>query len=732
MNETISDATDRPDAPDKIGGTAAYVADLSFEGMLHARTLRSSRSHARITSIEFPDLPHGCFIVDRHDVPGVNRVRMITDDQPFFAEELVRYIGEPILLVVGPDRERIDETLGKIRVSYEEISPVCTLEEAEKRGSDGCFISYEISKGSAEQAFAGAWKTYQGEYRTGLQEHVYLEPQGVVGLYENGRVTVYGSMQCPYYVKSALIQGLGLSEERIRVVQSTTGGAFGGKEDYPSIIAGHVAFAAMKIQKPVRLVLDREEDVICTTKRHPSVIRIQSAVDERRTVIGMQVDITLDGGAYEGLSSVVLQRAMFAASGVYRVNDVQVKGRVLRTNTVPTGAFRGFGGPQAIFAIEMHMHSIAEKLGEDPLEFKLRHLLRQGDSTVTGGKLRERIRMPEMVKRVCELSGYSDKAKEFRKEAKRSDAPLHGSGHRSDSGEPKGEKLRGVGISFFSHGCAFTGSGEKDKIKARVKLRKSQDGSVEILVSNVEFGQGPMTTLRKIVARTLGVPLDEVLYRNPDTDRVPDSGPTVASRTVMIVGKLLDRAARDLKERWRSGEEIEVSADYEQPPRIEWDQEHFRGDAYPVYSWGTNVVEVEIDPVTYEILITGVWGVYDVGRAIDERILRGQIEGGVAQGLGYSTMEVMQSRMGAILQHSIADYVIPTSLDFPKTEIDFLNAPYAHGPYGAKCAGELPFIGAAPAVAAAVQSALGVQVNRIPVTPEYLLEIVKDEALSER
>jgi CO/xanthine dehydrogenase Mo-binding subunit len=732
MMGTIGDSTHRPDAPDKIGGRAAYIADMRFDGMLHARTLRSSRARARILSIELPAVPDGYFIVDRHDVPGANRVRMISEDQPLFAENQVRYIGEPILLVVGPDRERIDDILSGTVIGYEELPPVCTIEEAEKSGSEWCFVSYCISKGSPEQAFERARETFQGEYATGLQEHVYLEPQGVIGLYENGRVTVYGSMQCPYYVKNALVHALGLGGEKIRVVQTTTGGAFGGKEDYPSLIAAQVACAAIKTGSPVRLILDREEDVLCTTKRHPSVVRIQSAVDQRRRVTGMLVDITLDGGAYEGLSSVVLQRAMFAASGVYRVDDVRVTGRVLRTNTVPTGAFRGFGGPQAIFAIEMHMHSLARKLGEEPLDFKMRHLLRQGDTTVTGGSLRERMRMPEMVQRVCALSGYREKAKELGKKSMKPAPDLDRPHRRSEADWSKGGRLRGVGVSLFLHGCAFTGSGEKDKIKARVKLRKSKEGSVEILVSNVEFGQGPMTTLRKIVARTLGVPLQAVLYVNPDTDRVPDSGPTVASRTVMIVGKLLDRAARDLRETWRDDEEMEVTAEYEQPAHIDWNQEHFRGDAYPVYSWGTNVVEVEIDPVTCEITVTGVWGVYDVGRSIDERIVRGQMEGGVAQGLGYGCMEVMNSRMGAILQRSIADYVIPTAVDFPKTEIDFVHAPYEHGPYGAKCAGELPFVGAAPALAAAVQNAVGVRVSRIPVTPEYLQEILKHEALSER
>jgi CO/xanthine dehydrogenase Mo-binding subunit len=725
VSETIGDPVGRFDAHDKISGRAAYTADLVFEGMLNAGTLRSIHPHARILAIHVPVLPRGYCVVDRRDVPGKNRVKMIADDQPFFAEETVRYVGEPILLVVGPDRGEIDRILSSIQVRYEALKPVLGIEEADALGAEQRFVEYAIGKGSPEKAFAEASRVFEAEYRTGLQEHVYLETQGVVGTCDGQRLTVYGSLQCPYYVKSALVQGLGWDPDRVRVVQSATGGAFGGKEDYPSIIAGHAAFAALKTGRPVRLVLDRREDMSCTTKRHPSLIRVKTALDGRAAVIGVDVDIRLDGGAYEGLSSVVLQRAMFHCTGAYRFDNVRVGGKVLRTNTVPTGAFRGFGSPQAVFAIEMHMHSLAEFLGEDPLDFKMKHLLRSGDSTVTGGTLRERVMMPEMVQRALAMSGYREKAIGRRRQS------TDGSGAKAQVALPSaGRKLKGIGVSLFNHGCAFTGSGERDKIKAKVKLVKRSDGTVEILTASAEFGQGPSTALRKIVARTLGLPLTAVMCENPDTDRVPDSGPTVASRTVMIVGKLLERAARDLKSKWDTAPKVETRAEYEQPEYVQWDQAAFRGNAYPVYSWGVNVVEVEIDPLTFETAVKGVWGVYDAGAAIDERMLRGQLAGGVVQGLGYGAMEVMESLGGEVLQTSLSDYLIPTSLDFPAVECALVDNPFEHGPYGAKGAGELPFVGAAPALAAAVQSAIGAPLRRIPVTPEYLEEVTRGAASS--
>ncbi len=704
MKEKISSPLQRIDNPDKTGGYARYIADLKFKGMLHAKTLRSSKPKAKIKSIEFPKIPEGYYIVDSHDVPGNNRVKMIFDDQPFFAEDTVNYIGEPILLVVGPDKENILKILSGIEVCYEAMEPVLSIEESEE-----CFAEYEIIKGNPDGIFNKAEKIVEDEYNTGYQEHIYLETQGVIGIYENGRVTVYGSIQCPYYVKGALVQGLGWDEERIRVVQTTTGGAFGGKEEYPSIIAGHVAFAAIKTGKPVSLIFDRTEDIMATTKRHPSAIKLKTALDRDNRIIGMNIDIKLNGGAYSGLSNVVLQRSMFVATGVYNIPNVRVTGKVLATNNVPSGALRGFGGPQAIFAIEMHMNHIAHLMKLNPLDFKIEHMVKKGDPTITGGSLRQEIKLNEMIDTLEKMSGYRKKYNELCK--KRGHTP----------------RFRGIGLSISLHGCAFTGSGEKEIIKAKVKLKKRKDGKVEIFVANVEMGQGAQTTLRKIVAQTLGISVNDVIYENPDTDRVPDSGPTVASRTVIIVGGLLEKAAKELNAKWEEATELEAIKEYEQPKDLKWDQEKFSGDAYPVYSWGANVVEVEVDPLTCEIKINGIWGVYDIGKAIDEKIIQEQLEGGITQGLGYATIEVMNTKDGEIMQSSITDYIIPTSADLPRIKTRLIDNPYEYGPFGAKCAGELPIIGVAPALASAVQNALNAPVKRIPVTPEYLLEVMEGE-----
>ena len=400
---------------------------------------------------------------------------------------------------------------------------------------------------------------------------------------------------------------------------------------------------------------------------------------------------------------------------------MRVRGRAVRTNNVPRGAFRGFGGPQGIFAIEMQMDRIARELGLDPADFKAAHFLGKGDSTVTGGVIRSDVKLDEMLELAKRMFSYEEKRSNRSNRSNR--RPFHG-----------------TGISVFIHGCGFTGSGERDKIKARVGLRELPDSKVALLVANVEMGQGAQTTLRKIVSDTLDIPISSVVYDNPDTDRVPDSGPTVASRTAMIVGGLVREASLEFKnvleERVVGGAEsapgeplkeheqpIEVFKQYRQPPEISWDDEKFIGDAYPDYSWGVNVVDVSVDPVTREVTVEGIWGVYDIGVPLDEAIARGQMQGGIAQGIGWASLEVMEEREGRLVQDSLTDYIIPTSMDLPDIEVDFVINPSPYGPYGAKGAGELPFVGIAPAYAAAVSDALGVPMDSIPITPEKLLNL---------
>lgn len=700
--QDITKSVTKKDHFEKVSGKAAYIADYDIGEVLIGKFLRSTKANAKITGLKFPDLPEGYTLIDYKDVPANNEIAIVEKDMPVFPEEYVRYKGEPILMVVGMEEKVVDKILRDIQVDYEEAQPVYSMEKAKEY-----HFSYSYKKGrEMEEIFRNADRVVEETFRTGYQEQAYLEPQGVVADYKDGKVSISGSLQCPYYIYNAVKHATGFPDGQVQIVQATTGGGFGGKEDFPSILACQAATAAIRLGKPVKVFFERREDVSVTPKRHPGLLKYKSAIKGDK-VIGMEIEVILDGGAYTSLSAVVLQRSLICASGVYDIPNLKISGKVAKTNSVPNGAFRGFGAPQSFFAVEAHMAHISRELNIQVLEFKKRHLVKQGSKTSTGGEFRDPIILEEMIKKAEKLSGYPEKIREYAKQS--------------------GRFKKGVGMSLFLHGCGFTGGGERDHIKAKVKLKKNKDNTVEILVSNTDMGQGLKTTFSKIVSEVLKLPLDKIFIHNPDTDKVPDSGPTVASRSLMVVGYLISKAAKRLKNQWVDCEPLVIEENYVHPELIPWDLGSFSGDAYPAYSWGVNVLEVEVDTLTAQTNIIGVWGIFDVGRAIDENVMKGQIEGGMLQGIGYGSMENMELHDGLVRQNSFTDYIIPTAKDIVNIHSLTMDNPYQYGPFGAKGAGELTLIGGAPAYAAAVENAIGANVYQIPVTPEVILEKINTQ-----
>ena len=697
MRQDISKSINKVDNVEKISGKGQYLNDIDFSEVYYAVTLRSAVCKGKIKDIRFPGEREGVHVIDHRDIPGNNFVQILEKDWPVFTDGPVSYLGEPILMLAGPDKAVLDEYLSLIEVDYEEEEAILTLEDSIKKSAPA--VTYKIDRGDYEGLAGPGTRYYRETFATGRQEQVYIEPQGVACEYTDEGIKLTGSYQCPYYVKNAVINTLGWEPDRIRVVQAVTGGAFGGKEEFPSLISCQVAVACVKLKKTIKLVYDRGEDMAVTTKRHPSLIEYEAALDRDDNIIGIKMDVKLDGGATTGLSAVVLQRSMIASCGVYAFDNVYVTGGVYLTNTVPNGAFRGFGAPQTFFAIETFINHLARHLGADPVDLRLKYLARKGDSTSTGGLYRDPILMEEMLEDVMIRSGYREKAAKY--------------------ADP--EDSRGIGLSLFLHGCGFTGSGEAEHIKAKVFLRRDDEGKVYILISNVDMGQGFKTAMIKVVAHTLGLSADQVVFDNPDTKYVPDSGPTVASRSTMIVGRLLVEACGKLEARQGP---CTVEANYSQPDYIKWDLEKMEGDAYPAYSWGINVIEVDTDRDTLEMKVTGAWTVHDVGKAIDDRIVKGQVDGGLLQGVGYGLWEKMEVTGGRVRQSTVTDYIIATASDFVDVDDVLFDNPYALGPFGAKGAGELTLIGGAPAVAMAVEQASGVSINRIPVVPEYLMELM--------
>ena len=688
----------RKDGLEKAAGTAKYIDDLTFPNLLHARTIRSTIPAGEITGIAFNFDTTGFTVVDHRDVPGRNIVALVDDDQPCLVERTVRHVAEPILILAHSDRRRL--AAADVRIDYRPAVP-----NYDPAASGLSFKSVGIDKGDLDAGFSAADAIVEGEYRVGSQEQLYIEPNGMVAVpADDGRgITVYGSMQCPYYVHRALTVLLGFPSERVRIVQTETGGAFGGKEEYPSIIAGHAALAALKARRPVKLVYDRVEDMLATTKRHPGLIRHRTGIRRDGRLTAMDVDVLLDGGAYATLSAVVLSRGVLHASGPYRCDNIRIRGRVMMTNTPPNGAFRGFGAPQTQFAIEVHMDRIAAALNLDPVRLRDRNALRPGDTTATGQRMGADCSAREVLREAVKRTGFAKRRK-----------ALAGTN-------------RGIGLSLFFHGSGFTGAGET-KLASKASLALTKRGA-RILVANTEMGQGTRTMLAQIVADTLGVAYEDVEVNAADTGEVPNSGPTVASRTCMIVGRLLERCALEMRDRLgglsrraylRRHGPLVVTKQYEKPPEMDWDESTYRGDAYGSFGWACDVIEVEVDRDTWAVRPIKLTTVHEVGKAIHPTLVAGQIEGGTAQGLGWALLEDVIMRDGRMVNHTMTTYIVPTTLDTPDMDIVVMERPYKHGPFGAKGVGEMPIDGPAPAVVNALRHA-GFDLREIPATPEKLM-----------
>ena len=673
-----------------------FADDIPFENALYAKTLRSTISRGKIKAIHLPKLPKGYYWFDRNDVKE-NVVNIIFSDWPVFADGRVNYIGEGIGIFVGEDMGVLHKLCEDTVVEYEEEKPILDFSES--------YIHKAFTKGNYEEAKKKAKKVIRRSYETSFQEQAYLENQGIIAYFdENDKLTLTGSMQCPFYIKRAVMRSLGLNDDQVRVKQPAVGGAFGGKEHYPSLTGSQVAAAAVKLHRPVKMIFERFEDISYTTKRHPSHSDYEALIDENNSILGIKAHVQLDGGAYKGCSGVVLSRALIASCNAYVFENLDIVGDVYMTNHVPCAAFRGFGSPQTIFAMEMFIHHVAKEIGVDPLELRMKYLAKQGDITTNSGKFHDPIVLPELIEKAMEMSDYKRKVKEYSKPG----------------------SLKGIGMSLFLHGCGFTGSGESDIIKGKVKLVKDENDHVYVYASSVDMGQGCRTTLKRIVEKNLGLPGDQVTMDGPDTDTTTDSGPTAASRTIIINGFLMEKAAKNLKKIWKSGVRQEHIEPYVGPDYIHWDEDTMQGDAYPSYSWGVNIVEVEVNPITYQVEVKHTWSTYDVGRVVDERIAVGQADGGLLQALGYGYMENMRCENGKFRQRSLSDYIVPTAVDAPPMETAFIDNPFIYGADGAKGMGELTFVGGAPAVALAIQMAIDKEITKIPATPEYIMEVMNN------
>ena len=727
----------RVDGLDKVTGAARYVDDIQPPGVLYGRTVRSQVPHARLDAIKLdPAFDWSqVTVVTAADLTGPNVIALITDDQPALVAVggTIRHVDEAVALVAAPTKPMAEAARKAISLETTPLEAVFSVEDSLAKtallhGEDNVFKRFEIKKGDVALGFEQADHVIESTYRTGAQEQMYIEPQGVIASWagEPGSETVklIGSLQCPYYVHKALKALYELPDERIIVTQAVTGGGFGGKEEYPSMISAHATLLARKAKKPVKLVYERDEDVAATTKRHPSRTIHKLGFKKDGTLVAAEVDVVIDAGAYATLSEVVLSRAVLHAGGPYNIPHVRIVGRAVATNHPPHGAFRGFGAPQTTFAYERQIAKAAALLGQDPFVFRRHNMYRLGDVTATGQTLRESVATEEVLAAVEETI------------AKPGPRPrLEGPAIR-----------RGRGIAFYNHGAGFTGSGE-ERLKGQATLALLPDGRFEVRSSSTDIGQGAQTTFGQIAAMAAEIPTDQIVVAQPSTDLVPDSGPTVASRTCMVVGHVVGQAASQLKERVEayakandldpsdraavaahSPAELQTTVTYRPPPGIVWDDQTYSGDAYPVFGWACCLVDLAVDTDTLEVTVERCVHAVDVGKAINPRIVQGQIEGGTLQALGWALWESVLYEEGRVLNQRMTNSIIPTAIEAPELEAVLVEVPYSHGPHGAKGVGEIPMDGPAAAVANALEQALGVATDELPLLPETLDRLTRGGA----
>ena len=725
----------RREGPDKLTGAAKYADDLVFPGAWFGATIRSTEAHARFVGFDLAsDFDWSTIaVVTAADIPGDNIVSLISDDQPVLVPigGEIQHHAEPLILLAASDREQLRVARRRVTIRTEPLAAIF-----DPLASEHVFAHYEIDTGDVAAGLAAADIVLEGTYRVGHQEQLYIENNAMIAVpREDGGVEVHGSLQCPYYIHKALKRSLRLDDEQARVVQAETGGGFGGKEEYPSIIALHAALLARKTGKPVRMIYDRHEDLAATTKRHPATVTHRTGVMRDGTLVAQEIEVVMDGGAYCTLTPVVLSRGAIHAGGPYRCPNVRIRARATRTNTPPNGAFRGFGAPQVEFAAEIQIGRLAEALDLSPLEIRRRNLYRVGDTTPTGQVLHDSVAASEVLERAAEAAEFEGVlARTGRARAARTGAglmpssPLNGGRDRT---------ARGIGVALAWHGAGFTGSGEV-KLASVASLELGADGRIRILTGSTEMGQGTKTIFPQLVAADLGLPYEEVEIAPQDTAFVPDSGPTVASRTAMVVGGLLIKAARRLRDEVeaRNGGRpfaavyrddaathgaTRVDQQFEPYPHVHFDDDTYRGDAYPAFGWAACVASVDVDLDTAEVTVRDVVAADDVGRVIHPVLAEGQVEGGTLQAIGYATIEEIKLHDGRYLNDRLATYIIPTALDAPRISSILVEAPFAGAPHGAKGVGELPMDVGAPAVVAAIHDATGVWIHDLPASPERIL-----------
>ena len=758
----IGESTRRADGVPKVRGEFGYSSDLWMEDMLWGATLRSPHPHANIWSIDTSEaeaMPGVYAVLTHEDVPGRKVYGMEVPDQPVLAWEKVRYQGEPVALVAADHPETARRALQKIKVEYEVLEPLTDAEEAMKEGAPRLHLSgnllrhIHVRHGEPESAKAEV--VVSGEYEVGMQDQAFLGPESGLAVPDGqGGVDLYISTQWLHIDRDQVAESLGLPPERVRLVLSGVGGAFGGREDLSMQI--HACMLALETGRPVKMVYNREESFFGHVHRHPCRMRYEHGARKDGTLVYVKARIVLDGGAYASSSNAVCLNAATFACGPYKVPHAEVDSYMLYTNNPPCGAMRGFGAVQVCFAYEAQMDKLARELGMDPVELRVKNAIAPGDRFPFGQEVPEPAPVAELLERVRRMPLPEEEAlagRDLRELPGGVSNVTHGEGVR-----------RGVGYAVGFKNIGYS-AGFDDYSTARVILSVEEGEPVaQVHTAACEVGQGVITVQAQIARRELGVERVRVL---PADTRVGSAGSSSASRQTYMTGGAVRLACRAVRERVLArvreelgegpeglsvrggnvvdaagrvvvplaellGEEgIEETVEFHHRPTHPLD-ENGQGDAHVQFAYAAHRAVVEVDTELGLVRVVEVATAQDVGKAINPQAVEGQIEGGIAQGLGLALMEEIQVREGKVQNASFTDYLIPTILDMPSVRAEILELADPEAPYGLKGVGEPPTIASTPAIVAALRDATGRELNRVPVRPEQIVGIAERPAAPER
>jgi CO/xanthine dehydrogenase Mo-binding subunit len=751
----IGKPANRVDALEKVLGTARYIDDYRVPGMLFGKVLRSNHPHSRIVRLDVSEallVPGVKAVITSDDFVNHGRFGRHMNDQFVLAYQKVRYVGEGIAAVAA---ESPEAALLGMRAIHCELEPLPILsdpsraldEDAPQVGPDRTddthpnFVVRDfVAKGDPEDTIKNYPVVLDRVYNTPHQDHAYLETEGALAIPSpDGSLIIYSTDQSPFINLGILTQTLGLPESKLRIIQPVIGGSFGGKNDLSYQTTGQVAALALKTGLPVKIVTSREESSIASYMRNSSAIHIRLGADSDGTLKACNVQGLLDSGASASGTYLTNLRAAMHAMGAYRYDNCYVDFKAVYTNNGFSGAFRGFGNPEACFAIEQAIDELADELGMDPIDFRLKNCLRLGDTLPHGQVLHESVGLVDCINKAREISGWDIKRKQY---------PLE----NADKSVKKG-----IGVAILFHGVSLGAEGA-DNASSTIEINR--DYSVTLSSGLTDYGQGSRTVYTLIAAEELGVSPSRIQMYRPDTSTSIHSGPTVASRATVVGGNAVLRAASSLAqlldfaaanyfnckpdklvkvpEKFIGPDEREVPwekiVDHARSmglilsarsrwdaPKLDWNFEKGHGEPYFAYHYGAQIAEVQVDLETGKTNVEKIWAVHDMGRVIFPQGAYGQLYGGIAQGLGYALMEECFYDNGYLQNRNFNEYLIPTSMDVPEVEPVFIETDNEIGPYGAKNIAEPGLVPTAPAILNAVAHAIGRRVYGLPADLEKVL-----------